>query len=208
MKVISALVLAASINAIGIGSASATVVFSDNFEGYGEAIPTASSFGGWSVIGGSVDIIGEGTSYSWPVLSAYGKYLDLDGSTGNGGHISTSAIFGAGTYVLKFSLAGNQRGFADDIVTVDFGTKDVIAGTGYSDSFTLASSASFTEYVLTVKLGTASALSFKNAGNDNVGALLDNVSITAVPEPSSYAMMFAGLMMIGSMVVRKSKHSA
>lgn len=203
MKVLSSLILAVAINAVGIGSASATVVFTDNFDSYSGAVPViGTSFGDWNILDGtSVDIIGAGTSYDW-FSGARGKYLDLDGSNGNGGYISTNIVFGPGTYVLQYSLAGSQReGYENNSVTVDFGT-------GYSQGYNLASLDAFQDYTVTVVLTASSALTFKNTGNDNVGALLDNVSVTAVPEPGTYAMMFAGLMMIGSMVVRKSKHSA
>jgi hypothetical protein len=41
-----------------------------------------------------------------------------------------------------------------------------------------------------------------NAGGDNFGALLDNVSVSAIPEPESYAMLLAGLSLIGFMARR------
>ena len=43
----------------------------------------------------------------------------------------------------------------------------------------------------------------QNRGGDNVGALLDNVTVTAVPEPESYAMIMAGLGLMGFIVRRR-----
>jgi hypothetical protein len=40
-------------------------------------------------------------------------------------------------------------------------------------------------------------------GGDNVGALLDNVSVSAVPEPEIYAMLLAGLGLMGVMSRRR-----
>jgi hypothetical protein len=39
--------------------------------------------------------------------------------------------------------------------------------------------------------------SFYNHGGDNQGAILDQVTITAVPEPETYAMLLAGLAAVG-----------
>lgn len=195
MKALSTLVLAAAINVIGIGSASATVVFSDDFNSYTAAIPAPSSFGGWNVISGSVDIIGLSPYDYFP---SNGKYLDLDGSTGNGGEISTSAIFGPGSYVINFDLAGSQRGDSNDVV-VSFG--------GNTWNYTVASGDGFIARSFTFTTLTTTSLAFQNGGTDNMGALLDNVSVTAVPEPSTYGLMFGGMIMVAGLVARKSRQS-
>ena len=51
------------------------------------------------------------------------------------------------------------------------------------------------------------SLIFQNAGGDNVGALLDNVSVSAVPEPETYAMLLAGLGLLG-FSIRRIKQNA
>lgn len=71
----------------------------------------------------------------------------------------------------------------------------------------MAATDAFASYQLVFTPGTTGAydLSFSNAGGDNVGALLDNVSVSAVPEPETLAMLLAGLGLIGTVARRKSK---
>jgi hypothetical protein len=42
-------------------------------------------------------------------------------------------------------------------------------------------------------------------GGDNFGALLDNVSVSAVPAPETYAMLLAGLGLVSFMARRKRR---
>jgi len=44
--------------------------------------------------------------------------------------------------------------------------------------------------------------------SDSLGGSLDNVSVTAVPEPESYAMMLAGLALMGTIARRRKSKSA
>jgi hypothetical protein len=53
---------------------------------------------------------------------------------------------------------------------------------------------------------TSTVLSFTGRGNsDGYGTSLDAVSVSAVPEPSDFAMMLAGLAVIGAVVRKRSK---
>ncbi|MDD5661483.1 MAG: PEP-CTERM sorting domain-containing protein, partial [Candidatus Omnitrophica bacterium] len=38
------------------------------------------------------------------------------------------------------------------------------------------------------------SLSFENLGGDNVGAILDNVKISAIPEPATLSLLGLGLL--------------
>jgi hypothetical protein len=46
-------------------------------------------------------------------------------------------------------------------------------------------------------------LSFTDSQAGNVGALLDNVSVTAVPEPGSLSLMLAGFAALGVVARRR-----
>lgn len=168
---------------LGLSSAHATTIFSDDFSG--NAIGGNLAPIGWSVTDGTVDIIGPGW---YDLLPGNGPHIDLDGSSSNAGVLSKSLLLSAGVqYVASFQLAGNQRNWPSDTVDVSFGTTQ--------GTYTLASSQGLTTYTLAFTASTTGnySLSFANRGGDNYGALLDNVSVTAVPEPQSLALGLAGL---------------
>lgn len=178
--------------------AQASIIFSDNFNGNPYGLSTVPD--GWTVTDGTVDVVGP---ISWATLCNGGTgnvCIDLDGSTQNAGILSKSFNLTAGVnYTATFDMAGNQRG-GSDTVTIQFGT----ASLAFSP---LLSTSPWTTYTLNfTPTSTASySLTFNNAGGDNIGAVIDNVSITAVPEPETLAMLLAGLGLIGSVVRRKAK---
>ncbi|WP_309644272.1 PEPxxWA-CTERM sorting domain-containing protein [Phenylobacterium sp.] len=178
-------------------SASATVVLYDNFDGEGPGddlvwngdsvfVPTSPP--------SSVDLIGVGGSYDF--LPGNGSYLDLDGSSGSGlnpaGEITSISSFGAGTYTLTFLLAGNQRGAANQTTKITLGD--------WTTSINLASGAGFAAQAFTFTT-TGGSLVFTEMGPSNQqGNLLDEVKLSAVPEPTTWAMMIVGFGLTGSMV--------
>lgn len=170
----------------------ASTVFSDNFDS--NTLATNSVPAGWTVTAGTVDVIGAPAFFD--LVPGNGRYIDLDGSTNDAGLLSMSfSSLAAGTYTLTFDLAGSHRGTAES-VTVSFG--------GTSQLYALASNDGFTTFSLTaMPVAGNLTLSFQNAGGDNVGALLDNVKITAVPEPESGAMLLAGLAALGAVARRR-----
>ena len=170
--------------------ANAATVFSDNFDANAtglNAVPT-----GWTVSSGTVDIIGNGF---FDLIPGSGKYIDLDGSTSDAGVLAKTLSLVAGThYTAFFDLAGNHRNGATETVTGIFG----IGLGNVSATYSLAQNAGWTHYSLSFTPTTTQnyVLSFSNFGGDNVGMLLDNVSVVStapVPEPETYAMMLAGL---------------
>ena len=172
-----------------------TIIFSDNFNssiGGGNVTPT-----GWTVAAGWVDVVYEGT-YGGLCATGGGWCVDLDGSNYQGGTLVKSLNLISGvTYTASFDLAGNQRNAAPDSLTLGFGSS--------AQSLILAGNASWATHTITFT-PTASGtynLSFQNGGGDNMGAMLDNVSVAAVPEPETYAMMLAGLGLLGFMARRK-----
>ncbi|MGB4812185.1 MAG: FxDxF family PEP-CTERM protein [Methylophilaceae bacterium] len=172
-------------------------VFTDNFDGDALALNQTTFLGGWTLFSGSVDLIGAGSPDLYNLLPGNGRYVDLDGSTNNAGVFDKQlALAGGTTYTLSFDLAGSQRG--------DVNSVDVIFGTS-SQTFILNSADPFTTHTMSFTTGGNALyqIDFHNAGGDNYGALLDNVTVTAVPEPETYLLMLGGLGLVGFVARRK-----
>ena len=95
----------------------AILIFSDNFDTETLAL-NYTGFSQWTVSDGTVDLIGQGGGFDF--LPGNGRYVDLDGSSGNAGIMRSSSLsLTAGVeYTLTISLAGSQRG---DLNVVRFG---------------------------------------------------------------------------------------
>ena len=96
----------------GIASAALTIVtvFSDDFdaENGGAGVLNYGGFANWTVSNGTVDLIGNGFI---DLLPGHGLYVDMDGSTGDAGRI-TSRTFDLvpGEYQIVLSIAGKVLG--------------------------------------------------------------------------------------------------
>jgi hypothetical protein len=174
------------------------VLLSDNFnlENGGSWALNYSGFANWDVSNGTVDLIGDGSS--WPYLPpGNGLYLDMDGSTGDAGKITTKTSFDLTpgvSYVLSFDLAGNQIRDTSETITVQIAT-----GTVLDKTYTVFRTDPLTTIteIFTVAEATSGKLSFEVAGGDNVGPLLDNVSLTVVPLPAAGLIGMLGLGVAG-----------
>jgi hypothetical protein len=183
----------------GASAAQAVTVFSDDFNADTNGLNATVFVGGWTVANGTVDIIGAPPPF-FDLIPGNGHYIDLDGSSSNAGEFSKAlSLTGGVTYTASFQLAGSHRGDTN-IVDVSFGSA---LGT-----YTLASPDPLGTQTLVFTPGASGifSLTFANRGGDNLGALLDNVEVTtaAIPEPSTYALMLAGLAGVGFVARRRA----
>lgn len=192
-------IIAASLLAFAAAGASATeLVTNGSFE---------SGATGWN----STETVG------FAPISAYINCCGIDGSAYPAANGVAAAFFGWGqltggtifqdlstvagqTYTVNFSY-GAISGNALQTMTVEASNGQSLLGslsvgaTGTTNQAALVSPFSFTF----VANSASTTLLFRDtsATSINTDALVDNVSVTAVPEPETYAMLLAGLGLVG-----------
>ena len=162
---------------------------------------TFGATGGWTVVSGSVDWIGN----YWPAPSPGGGSVDLDGNSV--GAISQT-LFGlaAGTYKVSFALSGNPDGAPPSkalAVSVtgsttqnyDYPVVGDKVNMNYSDE----------SYIFTWGGGNATLTfaSLNTPSENPYGPVIGDVSISAIPEPATWAMMILGFLGVGFVAYRR-----
>ncbi|MCU0647029.1 MAG: DUF642 domain-containing protein [Gemmatimonadaceae bacterium] len=221
--------------ALAASTAQSQVLFSDNFnsENGGNGALNYNSFANWTV-NGQVDLVRSG-DFGITCAGGSGSCVDLDGTSGPGTITLTNAIaVTAGQrYRFTFDVSGSQRAAAADPfqTALRFGAStsltDVV-GTGLL-SFVAAPGPvgpslnfifipapipgttgwSTASLEFTVATNNNLRVDFSTSSADNVGPLIDNVSIArvnVVPEPSTYALLATGL--AGVLVAARRRRDA
>lgn len=216
MRIIASAVIASTLLATA-SAGNAVVLYASNYNSLTPAL-TVTSLPGWTVTG-NVDLVATGTFG----ITCSVVCVDLDGTNGPGAILSDPIGFAAGKRVtVSFDISGNQRGSADDlfIASVSFapanggiansisgpagfttfgpgGFLDMLNGTPYNE--TIASGRSFLTYSYSFTANTAGTfqLGFATTSSDFQGPILDNVLVSQVPEPASWAMLITGFAMVG-----------
>lgn len=204
MKLLKTAMSSLALTLAMVGTANATIIFEDNFNSYNGGMGALNYTGfspNWTVMDGTVDLIGNGY---YDFLPGNGLYVDLDGSTSNAGIMGHLESLSAGDYTLSFDLAGNQRNSANELTTANIAIL-LGSGTAASANISLAQNVGFTTYSLDFTISELAdpsvvMFSFGAAGGDNVGMLLDNVVLqdrVSVPEPGVLSLLALGLLGAG-----------
>jgi hypothetical protein len=183
--------------------ARAGIVLNDNFNAETQGL-NHTGLANWDVTSGAVDLIGTNFFNFYP---GNGNYVDLEGTVGLLGTLSSKTSFAAGSYTLTFSLGGitydPSAGYGSSRVTT-------IALGDWSTSISLNWDSGLTSQTFSFST-TGGNLVFQDSNptfNNNVGNILDNVVLTAVPEPSTWAMMILGFFGLGFVAYRRKSSSA
>lgn len=192
------------------GTAQAAIVADGGFETQGAATggtcslsPTSNcAAGAWSGGGSHAGINyndGQNFAGNTPDGSYYAFLQSLNGSTSS---IFQDVTVTAGKYMVSW-LAGGRTNFSGPVnYNVSLGSQIYSGGLTQAQPFTATSA------IVTLAAGTY-ALTFSahtNSGDNS--ALIDKVSIAAVPEPAAWGLMIAGFGMIGATMRRRAMQLA
>jgi choice-of-anchor C domain-containing protein len=194
-------------------SAQANLVINGSFEtGVDPGVFTtlnaidSTSISGWTVTGGSIDYIG-----SYWQASDGSRSIDLNGITQGTLAQQTLATVAGQQYLISFDLAGNpDQGPTVKTIGVSIGGSGLQTFTFDTTGKSHGNMGWITESFLYIATGTSmitfQSLTVGPVGNESFaayGPALDNVSVTAVPEASTWAMMILGFAGVGFMAYRR-----
>lgn len=167
-----------------------------------------SGLAGWTVGAGGVDVVGT----PWP--AADGSY-SLDLNAESAGSISQSfSTTPNQSYRLSFELGANYL-FAPPYLTTKVGTLSVGNLIDQVLSFSNPTMYAFPGVAAPmgwetmtfdfVATGSETTLTFTGLNAGAAGLALDNVSVSAIPEPSALALTLAGLVLLGVVTRQRAK---
>lgn len=180
------LLLASALLVLVAGPGNAASIFSEDFEA--DAYGLSAGLLNWSVTSGSIDVIGG------PFYGFYGpgKYLDMNGSTSEGGRIESNTMrFNVGQrYRLSFDYGNNQYSNGNEVLSFGAGgASGSIAINGFLPNLMRHS---FT-FTATANMSSVFFADTGVTGGDNGGPILDNIDISAVPLPAAAPLLIGAL---------------
>lgn len=157
---------------------------------------------GWTIGGDSVDLI---HSY-W--RASQGQFsLDLSGEY-DGAISQTFATVIGQKYLVSFDMAGNPDDTSDPIKYLQVGLSQQPLYTFDTSERNHDNMGWRTKSFVFQAVATQSTLHFAGVQDSAAGVALDNISVTAVPEPETFAMLLAGLGLVGVAARRKRQAAA
>jgi hypothetical protein len=193
----SALGAQAATNLVANGSFESPVLASGSFGFY-------TSMPGWSTF--NVEV-----RNNWAGAAQQGSnFVELD-TTANSSISQTINIAAPGAYQLSFWYDSRwdygSSPSDTEMITWTFGTNNG----SVLNNWTTDNTGTWKHYTGTFNFASAGlvGLTFAAGGtSDGLGGSLDNVSITAVPEPETYAMLLAGMGLMGTIARRRKAKQA
>lgn len=162
----------------------------------------STAINGWVVGGDSIDYIGG----YWNAQNG-SRSIDLSGNAPGSIAQTFDTVIGQ-VYNVTFFLGANGDG-PPPSKTVSVGATGNATG-NYSVGSTPfppnVTAWSPFNYVFTAS-GTSTTLTFTSTGTTAFGAALDNVNVTAVPEPAAWALMILGFGAMGGVMRRRRQDS-
>lgn len=181
--------------AASAGVLAQNIVVDGGFESQSQAAGSwnvYSSLPGWSTVSGSGVELRNGIAGN---AFEGSNYIELD-SYNNSAISQTLATTAGGTYIVSFeySARGGVSLASNPVQVFWNGTLlDTVALDGSNQSGNV-----WHQYSYAVQALGKDALKFAASGtSDGYGGSLDAVTVSAVPEPSTYALMAAGLVLVG-----------
>jgi len=197
--------------ALGKPAAAQNLVLNGSFEN-GAANPGGSfvtvtagdstSISNWTVTNGSVDYIGG----YWQAQSG-SRSIDLSGGgAGTLAQQSISTISGQ-TYLVSFWMAGNPDNLPS-IKTLNASFGSTTQSFSFDDTGKTRNNMGWVNYsFFATTSGGPTMLQFQSTTATAYGPALDNVSVTAVPEPEEYAVMGMVSLTLCGLMVRARRRS-
>jgi len=196
-KLLAAAALAAVASGVQAQNLVSNGSFEDTVQGSGTWNIYSTLPGGWT--GGSIELRNNVAGTAQEGVN----FVELD--TNRNSSMSQNILTGAGTYELSFwysarpNVAAGSNGLAFSFGGLNGSVLVNVAGQAQN---------LWKHYTGSVTLTGPTLLTFSAIEkSDSYGGSLDNISVTAVPEPETYAMLLAGLGMMGFVAHRRLRQS-
>nr|WP_310524058.1 DUF642 domain-containing protein [Polymorphobacter sp.] len=165
------------------------------------ATGNTTSVPGWRVLSSGVDYVDNSL---WNAANGK-RSIELSG-IGSGGIMQRIGGFTVGEkYRLRYKLSANPfaaNGVYRTTVSVTGGVAQQVSYTKNASNSPTNMLYQFNEYVWTAT-NAFQNVQFRSIGNSPFGPVLDSVSISMVPEPSSWMLLIAGFGMTGFAMRRR-----